>query len=373
MSNMKKHLIFGMLIFAMASTAQAQVSIQSTIAVSGMVHKSQLWNVVLINSSSSQYECRLNLVLRDRQSGMEIFSATSNQFLLYPGTKSLSINQLEPIQYNYSSGASQVMLRSMIPVGIYTACFTLSANSLETYLAEECFQFETEAATPPLLIYPTDSTTLDVSPTQFNWTPPTPTEMFNFLQYDFIVTEILPGQTPAEAIQSNIPFINESNQISNSFSYSSLQRKLESDKWYAWQVLAKDERSYASKSEVWVFKIKPPDILSNIVEQSPYIKMKMENYETGIAPNSMLKIAYRNETSDSIATVKIYEQIAGQKEVANFSIKLSPGENLIVQNLKKLFRIEEGKMYKAILVNSRKEEWQIRFQTKQYEIKSKSN
>lgn len=370
---MRKHLSLLMLIVAMASKALAQVSIQPTIAVSGMVHKSQLWNVVLLNSSNSHYECRLNLVLRDRQSGMEFFSATSNLFTLSPGTKSLSVNQLEPIQYNYSAGANQVMSRSMIPVGIYTACFTLTANTIETYLAEDCFQFETEAASPPLLVYPADSTALDVSPTQFNWMPPTPSEMFNFLQYDFIISEILPGQTAAEAIQSNVPFISESNQIANSFSYTSLQRKLETDKWYAWQVLARDERSYASKSEVWVFKIKPPDIVSNIVEQSPYIKMKMENFETGIAPNSMLKISYRNETSDSIAVVRIYEQTAGQKEVGNFSVKILPGENLVVQNLKKIFRIEEGKMYKAILFNSRKEEWQIRFQSKQYDIKLKSN
>jgi hypothetical protein len=259
-----KKLFFGVLVFLCAKPllVQAQLTIQPNIQAVGMVQKAQLWNMLVVNSSNQSYNCRLDFVLRDRITGTDVLSANSNWFAVTPGAKQININTLNPIQYNYLTPGFDTRLQGFLPVGNYTACYTLSNAEKTITPVDECVQFDVEPLSPPMLISPLDSSVFASTPHQLSWVPPTPAGMFNRLQYDVLIVPIYTGQKPAEAIQENIPFYVEGNLATNMLNFPSSAPAFDKEQWYAWQIVARDERNYAGKSETWVFKIKDDSLIT---------------------------------------------------------------------------------------------------------------
>jgi len=252
---MKKFLTVSVLLTA-AITATAQVSLQPVVPAVGMIQKTQLWNVLIANSSSEPYNCRLELVLKDRSSNLEVFTATTSVFALGAGAKQFNINSLGPVQYNYLSPGFDAKQTGLLPVGNYTACYSLTGTGEKAIsLADECIQFDIEPLSPPMLISPADSSLLETAPAQFSWIPPAPDGMFSRLNYEIIITPVNEGQTATEAIQENVPFYSQGNLTANFLSYAAAYQAFEKDKWYAWQVVARDDRNYAGKKDAWVFKM----------------------------------------------------------------------------------------------------------------------
>lgn len=251
---MKRSLVFIMLI--LPALVYTQVTIQPVVPAVGMLQKSQLWNTLIVNSSPEQYVCRIDLILRDRVTNLELFTASTNNFTVAKGAGQFNINSFNPVQYNYLSPGFDTKSQGLIPAGNYIVCYTVnSVGAKPATLADECIQLDVEPLSPPLLIAPADSTILEVAPAQFSWIPPTPGEMFTRLNYDIIITQVNEGQKAEEAIQQNIPFYSEGNLTASMLTYKASALKFEKDKWYAWQVVARDERNYAGKTETWVFKI----------------------------------------------------------------------------------------------------------------------
>jgi hypothetical protein len=365
-----KKIFLGFAILLLAEQLVAQVTMQLSVPATGMIQKNQLWNVLVVNPTNKQYDCRLELVLRDRITGQEVMTATTGQFTIASGSKQLNATVLSPIQYNNILSGIDTRLQGLLPTGSYTACYASSSITLkETNLAEECISFDAEPLSPPMLIFPADSAELDNAPTQLSWTPPTPEGMFDRLHYEIAITEIKDGQKAPEAIQENLPFYADGALYTNNMNYPGTATSFEKDKWYAWQVVARDDRNYAGKSEVWVFKVKSPSIGQLIVEQAPFTKMRKDNPDKGIAPNGILKLSYINETADSFAQVNIIEPGNQNKIIASFTVALKPGENLLENNVKKKFHLQEGVIYQAELINSRKEKWVMQFEVREYNNK----
>lgn len=311
---MKKYLL-SFLLSTAAYAATAQISIQPVLPLAGIIQKNTLWNIAVVNTSADTYNCRLELTLRDRMSGMEILTATTGRFDVAAGAKQLNAGLLLPVQYNYLSPATAARTDDFIPVGSYIACYRLT--STKNIVAEECASFDVEPLSPPMLIMPADSSVLDVQPSQFNWVPPAPMNLFSRLQYEVVITEIYPGQKAEEAMQQNLPFYTEPNLPVNNLTYKGMASSFEKDKWYAWQVIAKDDNNYAGKSEVWVFKVTDPvtpkDIAGGfylLMDDHPkgnyevtgkVLHLKYFSYSAGAAG----KIIFKNRAG---AIVKVAEQ-----------------------------------------------------------------
>ncbi len=359
-----------MLTFCISPLLQAQVYIQTTLPTVGLVQKNQLWNLVLINGTAASMEGKLDLVLRDRQTGTELLSATTSRITLPKGSLSVNVNNLNPVQYNYLAMDAGGMLNGLLPVGTYTACysFTKIVADKQDQLAEECVPFDIEPLSPPMLIYPADSTELDVVPAQFTWTPPTPAGMISRLRYELLITEIKPGQKADEALQNNMSFYNTADLPNNFLTYPAAMPAFEKEKWYGWQVVARDDKNYAGKSEVWVFKVKQENPLDLIIKGTPYIRMKTDQPETGIAPNGILKLVYFNRSADTTAKIVLYDISAeAQKTVQpSVSVAIIPGENQLQINLKKVIALSEESTYRAEIISSSGERSSILFRIKYF-------
>jgi len=358
---MKKYLLAVQLAITSA-IAMAQISIQPVLPLAGIVQKNNFWNIAVIKSSAGNVDCRIEMTLRDRISGAEVLTATTGQFSLSAGARQLNAAALMPIQYNYLSPFLTPRTDDLVPIGNYTICYRLVMAG-KNLLAEDCQSFDVEPLAPPMLISPSDSALLEVSPQQFAWTPPSPVNLFNRLEYETIITEILPGQKAEEAMQQNLPFYTESNLPVNNLSYRGTAASFEKDKWYAWQVVARDGNSYAAKSEVWVFKVSTVTPQDPVVEQAPFIKMKKEVAERGVAPKGVLKFYYNNETGDTMITVHLVNLNLNQadKKQTTFDMPLVPGENLLQKDLKKLIDVSKPGAYEAYIINARGEKWRVAF------------
>jgi hypothetical protein len=363
---MKKIFFAVVTLLLLMQVVVAQVNVQSNIPPVGMIQKNQLWNMLVINNSKTTYDCRMELVLRDRLTGQDVLTATSGTFTLTPGAKQLNATALNPIQYNYLVQGFDNRLQGLIPVGVYMACFALtSTTTKDVNLAEECIPFDAEPLSPPMLIFPADSSVLENAPAQFSWTPPAPIGMFDHLSYEILITEIKPGQKAAEAIQENLPLYSDGYVTSNSTGYPASASKIENDKWYAWQVVAKDDKNYAAKTETWVFTVAESRV-TKIIKGTPFVKLKSDAPDMAIAPNGYLKIAYDNRGNDSLVKVEVTEMSGDKKsgKQPSFTAAVRPGENLIEYNLKKIMAIAEDKTYQAVLTNRSGEKWSVLFRIK---------
>lgn len=366
LNQMKRNLFLAAILFAINTAAFGQLTLQANLPAAGFIQKGQLWNILVVNNSGANYDCKLNLSLKDRITGQEVLTAATGFFKISAGALQLNENNLNPIQYNHISSGIDTKLQGLLPVGSYTACYTLTEASGKVEFAENCFEFDVEPLSPPLLAFPADSSQSDAQPLQFIWMPPTPAGMFNRLHYEILITQINENQKADEAIQQNVPFYNEAGLLNNTLNYSGNNLSFEKDKWYAWQIIALDDNSYAAKSETWVFKVGSPSVKKMLVNQSPFLKMKKKGQTTfgaekGLAPNGILKLSFVNETTDSVATILITD-LNGGKQSAGFKTALHGGENLVQYDVSKKLRLKEGVIYKAQIINSRKEVWEILFE-----------
>lgn len=346
-----KSLLIVCFFLSLAGICKAQFSIQASMPSVGLVQRNQLWDVMIINSSGVITDCKLDIIVRDRIDGQEIFTASSNQFTIAQGTKQLNAQVLNPIQYNYLMPGINTAFQGLMPVGSYTVCYVLNSVPVkETSLAEECIAFETEPLSPPMLTTPSDSSVLDMPPTQFNWVPPTPAGMFNQLQYEILITEVQPQQNATEALQSNIPFYNESGHIANSLNYPTSALSFEEDKWYAWQIVARDERTYSGKSETWVFKvnksIKP-------VSESPgisYLELKNEqNEHIHIITDDTIRLKYYSFDKSKETDIKFFGNDGNLIDKVKYKIQY--GNNYIQLRLNTRFRKEN--IYRVVVTDSK--------------------
>lgn len=144
-----------------------------------------------------------------------------------------------------------------LPEGAYTAC--AAATDLDGFiLSEACAEFTILYPDPPLLLGPMDGAALDRQDELFQWTPVQVPVQFQ-AQYVLRIAEVLEGQTPAEALGSNIPQFESFELFAPNLQYPLDARPFEVGKTYAWSVRAFDQNGYPlsanqGRSEIWTFE-----------------------------------------------------------------------------------------------------------------------
>jgi len=248
----KKYLY--LLIIMLPCVAQAQVTCSVTVPPAGMIRKEQLWNLVVVNNSNTGLDVNIVVSLRDAVTGLLVLTGGSRTITLGKGVKMITDKDVQPVQYDYGS---MDLNKNFLPLGSYIACYTISRNGHERMetIANECVRMNISPLSPPLLNTPADKSVLQHPVPQFTWTPPAPIQLFDDLNYDISVAEVLPGQSPAEAVLYNTPIYNSSRIRATFQTYPSTWSTLQTGKTYAWQVTARNGLNYATVTEVWTFSM----------------------------------------------------------------------------------------------------------------------
>ncbi|KYP14056.1 hypothetical protein [Flavihumibacter sp. CACIAM 22H1] len=323
-------------------SVSAQVSLSLQEPPAGIVQKNQLWNLALVNAGAGTLELSVVMTLMDISTNQPVLSGTTKTFFLPKGVKQIRLAEVGPINYTYTSPIFSRLNESLLPVGLYQACYYVYGGNKdgEGILAEDCVPVEVQPLSPPQLNFPADSAILSSKNILFAWLPPTPANLFADLNYDLLVTEIRSDQTPAAAIQENLPiyFGRQLKNISSNFPASG--NKLDTAKWYAWQIIAKNGQTPAGFSETWIFKIQPdkPELPGRSgllhVELGTGSNIPATVYIKG----SVLAIKHYSFETDRVGEFRITDEKGGL--VKSFKKKIAYGDNYIQFELDRKFQAD---------------------------------
>ncbi len=349
-----------LLVAGLASRAQLGITLQ--VPPNGVLLKNQLWNLVILSSSDNSLSVTIGLTLTRSKDNQPVLSAETRTILVAKGAKQVRYEDAAPVKYTYLSSAVNIDRdpNGFLPIGSFTACYTVSTYQHETrvLLAEDCVPVEVEPMSPPLLNLPADGAIVESLYPQLNWLPPAPLNLFSHLNYDLKLVEVLKGQSPMQAMDRNLPVysVNSSSPFSN---YPASSRALDTGRLYAWRVVARNNNEFAGQSETWTFRLSSK-ALSTTVKDLSYYKLKKGNESAYAICTGLLKLEYNNEVNDSTVHYRITDlEKPRAVPIKEGNWALVYGQNLVDMPLDRVL-VHKGR-YLLQLVNSRNETWGINF------------
>lgn len=355
---MKKQL-FALLSMLITTTGFGQVSISAQVPPYGIVHKDQFWNLVVVSGQSNAMSIQVQLDVVNKVTNQPVFSATSKAFSISKGSNRVQIADASPLVYTYYATGGNFQADGLLPVGEYTACYTLIDTRLkEAAVAQDCVPIQVQLLSPPLLNNPADKSILSEPVSLFSWIPPAPASMLNNPSYDLTMVEVGQGQSQLSAIQQNIPVLSAKNLQNNFYTYTLSTPTLDTSKTYAWYVTVNNNGLPIGQSDIWTFSYKK-SFSTNVTETDAFYTLKPAAEAAYAAFSNSLKIIYQNDAGDSSAHYFITDLTEMKMGViAEGDTKLSPGQNFIAMPLNKF---HEDRLYLISFVNSRKEKWALKF------------
>jgi hypothetical protein len=347
---------------------QAQVVITLQLPPLGLTIKPQLWNMSVINTTGASMIVELQMVMTDAGTGHTVLTASTPTFTLPAGVKALTAGTVAPITYTAGAGYTiDGNPNGFLPVGVYTICYTLTrwTNDISDQLADECVTAEVEPISPPQLIQPADSDRVIARRPFFTWLPPTPYNSFSNLLYDWLLVDVQPTQSAADAIQQNIPVYVQSNLSFTSLQYPLSMQELDTGKVYAWRVTAKNNASPIANSEVWTFKIQQfTNDTFHAANKGVYTQLRRSPDASYVISGDNLRFLYQNELNSTTVSVKITDiskQAQQNVELDSTTLAVKYGTNYLDLDVGN-YGLVNRHMYLFSIQNDRKEYWYLKFE-----------
>ncbi|MDB5202921.1 MAG: hypothetical protein JWQ27_2330 [Ferruginibacter sp.] len=354
--------------------AQAQVLINLQLPATGVYLKSQLWNFSIVNPGSQSMTLKVELRFSDPTNSQQIFTASSRPFVLTGQVTQFQAADLSPIVYNIINSSYNVDTNpnGFLPVGQFDVCFAvIKINEYTTdLLTEQCETILVEPLSPPILMMPFDGEETEIVRPLFTWLPPSPVNAFNALSYNWLLTDVVGNQTPADAVQQNLPIHSAQHLPTNSLSYPSSLPALDTGKLYAWRVQAVSGESVVAETEIWTFRLKKygSDSLQNMLSTYSYSPLQREISGSYATSTGVLHFEYLNEVNDSVNLIHVYD-ISGPGRQPLTAIESLPvlvmGQNFIDLDLRNHPGLVDKHLYLLEWINSKKESWYLKFEYRQ--------
>jgi len=245
---MKKALI--LILLLLSGRAFGQVTFQFLPEIYGR-NIEGLLNCRIINPSGRKTGS-LMLTVSERKSGTVMTVKTAN-FTLMPGVNSLPVAAVRGASFEFYNNPVAVIVRHDhdFPVGDYEYCFTINYAGGDIP-SEQCFDYNLVPLAQLHLIEPYDRDTLCNKKPLLTWQPLIPTVQGT--TYQLVLAEVKNDQNAVEALNYNLPIINQSHILSPILTYPAIVPQLEDGKTYAWQVTAYKDQTILNRSEIWTFR-----------------------------------------------------------------------------------------------------------------------
>ena len=216
-------------------------------------HVEDLWQLTLTNTTNESLEVYLFADVEEADAGI-IFEGKTTSFTLEPNYSGpVNPGDLEPVEKVYVNDDYEdiVQKTGTLPEGTYTICVYVKSVEGED-MGHDCIMQIIAHPLPPELINPADEANVTEELPVFLWLPPIP--MSEFVAYTIKIVELLDGQTPIEAMESNPAFYIEEDIPATSFQFSISARPFETGITYAWKVTAiSGDGLVIGESPVWSF------------------------------------------------------------------------------------------------------------------------
>lgn len=238
--------------------AQGQIGIVLTQPPPNQLKVADLWRIRLTNTTGQTIKVYLYGTADEAKDG-PIVAATTAVFDLPPGVKTVTGNDIQPIDADYFNDRyKQFFLRTgQAPTGDYRVCVRVIDAATRAELGTDCYDQVVQIVTPPVLVNPDDESTVNDRLPVFSWIAPTPLKPGQRPTYQLKIVEILGRQTPYDAMMSNPAFFTRERIPSQLFAFPIAARGFRADQRYAWRITATDGDFPLGQSEIWFFTWKP--------------------------------------------------------------------------------------------------------------------
>jgi len=216
-----------------------------------------LFRCNIINSGSRQ-SATLSIVVKERKAGTVCVIKTP-AFNVITGNNILpyTIAHNSSVQFANTGTGKLTSVNHNFPEGDYEYCFTVNYVSHDLLPVEQCFDYTLAPFAELNLIDPYDKDKICDQRPLLTWQPLIPG--VPGAMYQLVLAEVKNGQNPTEALNYNLPVINQSNILSPVLPYPSIAPQLEKGKTYAWQVTAYKDQTILNRTAIWSFKIECQD------------------------------------------------------------------------------------------------------------------
>ncbi|SFN33658.1 hypothetical protein SAMN05428949_2476 [Chitinophaga sp. YR627] len=361
MINMKRSIISFLMLFTTVQ-ALAQVSMTAQVPPEGVLMKAQLWNIALVSGSEAPVNVRIMMRLIDINTNQPVLTGVTRNIPISKGAKQLQAGDVAPIEYEYLTTVTDRSPNGLLPVGNYQACYSLflQGGHAGDLISEDCIPFAVSPIAPPLLNTPADQSILETYNPQFTWLPPSPPTTFGNLNYELLLTEVRNGESPAQAIQQNIPVFRIPSTKNLFANYPASGLSLDTGKQYAWTVIAKNGNAFAAQTDVWTFKLKS-DISKRESSENSYVQLKKEQDAAIAVVTGDIYFTYTNAVNDNTIKYELLALESGNTIISSGDLAVNPGDNMIVFEIKRKFHLQNDKTYLMRVKNSRNEIYQMKF------------
>src|SRR4030095_6412856 len=246
-------ILYIFLFFTGISSSQVQVFLQQP--PPNQFHIEDMWRLTLLNTTSSSYSVYMIGKATETTLG-DVLTATTKPFTLPPGLKTIVSSELGGVDVDYQNEKIKEIIKNAgtIPSGNYTICVTVYSFPDNTQLGIKCtIPQDVVNMTIPVLVAPINKSTVSEEFPVFTWMPPSPVKASQNIAYTLKIVEILPRQTPLDALLSNPPWYEKSNLTGAISVYPVTSRNFTEKTRYAWKIKAYLHGVFINESEVFEF------------------------------------------------------------------------------------------------------------------------
>ncbi len=267
-----RKLVFALFLVCFISTeVLAQVSVDFIPAISGTTIDG-LMNVRITNIGAKK-TVRLEIVVNsdDEVGSVQMVHILTAPFDIHAGSNIIppSVIRTAQVKIGTSEPARFLQQNGYFPSGQYSYDYKVIMVATHEVLVEQTFVHDLQPAAPLNLIEPYDKDEICELRPLLSWQPHIP--MTVGVQYQVVIAEIKVKQNGIEALQYNLPVVNQRGVSANLMMYPAVARELEKGKRYAWQVTAYKNNTVLNRSEVWTFETKCAD---TVVEHKPELSYR---------------------------------------------------------------------------------------------------
>jgi hypothetical protein len=254
-------------LLVMVFHGHAQVSIVTANVSAYNVSPKALLDISLTNNKATTQVTAEAKIFTSRNE--LLITVTSQPFFVQAGASTSAMLGIRVASVFYAPGPRASTMRSTntLPGGKYTYCITIKGVDVSDEL---CQDMESENNSFLFLVSPPDKEELDQKYPVLAWTHAEPFTNDPTESYRLVMTELLKGQTPEGAINTNVPVYIKNSLTSHQVQYPIDATQLLPGLRYAWQVQKMSDGVIVTKTEAWEFRIKAPDK----VQDNKYAVMK---------------------------------------------------------------------------------------------------
>lgn len=314
--------------------------------------------VQIVNNSTEDVKASVTIRVSEHTAGSVLVAALTS-VPLKRGSNTLDRSVFSRARFSFGSNYYGLTLSQTgrFPEGEYEYCFEVEiTDSKAPWPApffENCFFQELQPLTPLLLIDPADGDESCNTRPAFLWQLPAPFPAG--AKCRLILSELKDKQDIAEAVNYNIPIINQGNIAGNQLLFPGGAPSLTEGKTYAWQVTVYVEKAILKKSEIWTYKVKCEQEKQEPGTDS-YRELKENDAGNFYVASKVLRFSFYNPYNGGLLSYSVVNLSDPRMPLKQLpELRILPGLNKYDVDLSenKAFKNGQEYMLKVKLTNNR--------------------